>query len=111
MYSCPSSRAAIAISVDRRAAVARDRVHVQVAAQVVRLDEQRERSIARRRQLAAILPQLGRDVAHPQAPVDVAPRSCSAASCRPLVLDSVLAHMQAALTACSRSAALCAADR
>ena len=72
-------------------------VHVKVAADVLELDQLGEAAVACRRELAAVLAQLGRDPLHAELLVDLLLGRAGDRVAALLVGDPVLAHMQAAL--------------
>ena len=82
--------------LDAGVAVGERRVHVQVAADVVQLDQLREPALARGLELAAVLAQLGRDVLHAEPLVDLLLGREGLGAAALVVGDPVLAHVQAA---------------
>ena len=91
-------RAAAAISSSGRGAVGQRRVGVQVAAQVVELDQLRQPAAGRRRrlELAAALAQLGRDPVEPERRVDLLLGRAAHRLAGRVVEDPVLGDVQAA---------------
>ena len=85
-----------AISSTRRVPVGERRVHVEVAADVVELDQLRQAALARRLELAAVLAQLGRDELHAEPLVDLLLGRVGDGLAALVVGDPVLAHVQAA---------------